>query len=111
MPKIFVATDDCTVLDDFRKQRPHWVFVSECDRMVEQGFALADVHDWTLQDTDAHFQKFFIELYAMAFSRVYIGVHTTNVAWWAYFMRQPDQPGLYRILGDGDKTFDRVSNW
>ena len=80
VPNIFVATDDCSVLPEFRKMRPEWTFLSECDRMdvEEQGFALADMSTWTKQQTDAHFRKFFVELYGLAIAKVYIGVSTTN---------------------------------
>ena len=82
-PKIFVATDDCSVLDEFRSNRPSWTFVSECDRQerirdAERGFALDDVPSWTKEQTDAHFNKFFVELYALAIAKFYIGVSTTN---------------------------------
>ena len=85
VPKIFVATDDCTVLHEFRSQRPQWTFVSECDRLVssnsssnQQGFVLKDMLDWTPEETDAHFHKFFVELYAAAISKVFIGERQRN---------------------------------
>eukprot|EP00543_Licmophora_paradoxa_P013530 CAMPEP_0202466536 /NCGR_PEP_ID=MMETSP1360-20130828/69095_1 /ASSEMBLY_ACC=CAM_ASM_000848 /TAXON_ID=515479 /ORGANISM="Licmophora paradoxa, Strain CCMP2313" /LENGTH=153 /DNA_ID=CAMNT_0049090707 /DNA_START=135 /DNA_END=593 /DNA_ORIENTATION=+ len=86
VPKIFVATDDCTVMPEFQKLRPTWTFVSQCDNNDDTGFALYDVMDWTIEQTDAHFEKFMIELYGLAMGRVFIGVSYTNVAWWVYFM-------------------------
>jgi len=84
IPTIFVATDDCSVMQELRGLRPHWKFVSECDRQQapgHDGFALADMKAWSQADTDAHYAKFFVELYAMASSRVFIGVWYTNVSW------------------------------
>ena len=110
MPKVFVATDDCSVMRDFRNHRPQWTFVSECDRVQhEDGFALADMTAWTKEQTDAHFQKFFIELYALAIAKVYIGVATTNVAYWAFFMR-PNR-GTFHLIGSGGDSMKTVDNW
>ena len=82
VPTIFVATDDCTVLPEFRQLRPSWKFVSECDSAQQvkghAGFALAEMTAWSQADTDAHYRKFFIELYAMAISKYFIGVWYTN---------------------------------
>ena len=83
VPKIFVATDDCTVMPDMRKLRPEWTFVSECDRIAndqdqDKGFVIQDMLELTLEQSDAHFHKFFVELYAMAISKYYIGVAYTN---------------------------------
>eukprot|EP00547_Thalassionema_nitzschioides_P009414 CAMPEP_0194226888 /NCGR_PEP_ID=MMETSP0156-20130528/42574_1 /TAXON_ID=33649 /ORGANISM="Thalassionema nitzschioides, Strain L26-B" /LENGTH=549 /DNA_ID=CAMNT_0038959355 /DNA_START=130 /DNA_END=1780 /DNA_ORIENTATION=+ len=89
----FVATDDCSVMSEFRRMRPSWVFVSECDveenskAAAQNGFALREFKDWGEAAEDAHFTKFFTEIYAMAMSRVFIGVGYTNVSWWVYFLR------------------------
>ena len=92
VPNFFVATDDCSVMQEFRDLRPTWVFVSECDHQGddEHGFALNDVSGWSKEFTDAHFKKFFVELYGLAISKVFIGWSFTNVSWWTYFMR-PDR--------------------
>lgn len=68
VPTIFVATDDCLVMREFRTLRPNWRFVSECDNIQnrDHGFALVDMAQWSKEATDAHFLKFFVELYAMA---------------------------------------------
>jgi len=93
VPKIFVATDDCSVMSEFRRMRPSWTFVSECDveenskAAAQNGFALREFKDWSEAAEDAHFTKFFTEIYAMAMSRVFIGVGYTNVSWWVYFLR------------------------
>ena len=90
-PKIFVATDDCTVMDEFRSLRPDWTFISECDKSEykqEGGFALADAHEWTQHEQDLHFTKFFTELFAMTFAKYWIGVKYTNVSWFVLFMRR-----------------------
>jgi len=93
VPKIFVATDDCSVMSVFREMRPNWTFVSECDveenskAAAQNGFALRDFKNWGEAAEDAHFTKFFTEIYAMTMSRVFIGVGYTNVSWWVYFLR------------------------
>jgi hypothetical protein len=92
VPKIFVATDDCRVMNEFRDLRPDWVFVSECDKDQKQqqsitGFVLGEVHQWDKDTEDAHFRKFFVEIYALVISKVYVGVGYTNVAWWIFFLR------------------------
>jgi len=93
VPKIFVATDDCSVMTEFRKMRPDWNFTSECDleqnaaAAAKDGFSLSDVKDWGEAAEDAHFTKFFKEIYAMTMSRVFIGVSYTNISWWIYFLR------------------------
>ena len=92
VPKIFVATDDCSVMSEFRTMCPAWTFVSECDveenkAAAQNGFALRDFKDWGADAEDAHFTKFFTEIYAMTMSRVFIGVAYTNVSWWVYFLR------------------------
>ena len=81
VPKIFVASDDCTVMDEFRQLRPHWTFLSECDHQSkdEHGFTLNDLSEWTKEQTDEHFAKFFVELYGLAISKVFIGWSFTNV--------------------------------
>jgi predicted nuclease of predicted toxin-antitoxin system len=55
MPVIFVATDDCAVMGEFRQLRPDWTFVSECDHNNgHNGFVLADMKNWTLEQTVRH---------------------------------------------------------
>jgi len=89
VPDIFVATDDCTVMSEFRELRPLWTFVSECDKekKLDHGFALADVHNWGRDEQAAHFGKFFVEIFALTGAKVFIGVAYTNVSWWVYFLR------------------------
>lgn len=88
VPKVFVASDDCRVMDELRELRPGWVFVSECDNASEQhGFVIAEMKYWTLEQTDAHFKKFVTEMIALASAKYWIGVSTTNVSYWIYFMR------------------------
>mmetsp|Transcript_33779 Transcript_33779/g.48020 ORF Transcript_33779/g.48020 Transcript_33779/m.48020 type:complete len:378 (+) Transcript_33779:75-1208(+) len=107
-PKIFVATDDCSVLADFRSIRPTWTFVSECYPNEHQhGFKLEDTQMWTQEHTDKHFSKFFKELYALAMSRVFIGVGYSNVAWFSYFMR-PDRHS-FRLVDQND--ISNVDMW
>jgi hypothetical protein len=74
VPTIFVASDDCSIMDEFRSKRPSWRFVSECDHTKQDGgFDLQEMKDWTHEVTDAHFNKFFVELYAMASAKYFIG--------------------------------------
>eukprot|EP00548_Thalassiothrix_antarctica_P003450 CAMPEP_0194139148 /NCGR_PEP_ID=MMETSP0152-20130528/8878_1 /TAXON_ID=1049557 /ORGANISM="Thalassiothrix antarctica, Strain L6-D1" /LENGTH=401 /DNA_ID=CAMNT_0038836911 /DNA_START=163 /DNA_END=1368 /DNA_ORIENTATION=- len=88
MPTIFVATDDCAVMDEFRTMRPEWNFVSECENSDgHNGFILSDMKTWTLEQTDEHYRKFFVELIGLAGAKFFIGVTYTNVAWWAAYMR------------------------
>ena len=89
VPAIFVATDDCTVLKELREARPMWHFVSECDNLSNEanGFVFKDMKEWTEEQTDAHFHKFIAELIALASAKYFIGVSTTNVTYWVYFMR------------------------
>lgn len=87
-PTFFVATDDCTVMQEFREARPNWNFVSECDKLTEaDGFVFKDMTEWTEEQTDHHFTKFIAEMIAMASAKYWIGVSTTNVSYWIYFMR------------------------
>mmetsp|Transcript_27642 Transcript_27642/g.31562 ORF Transcript_27642/g.31562 Transcript_27642/m.31562 type:complete len:402 (+) Transcript_27642:59-1264(+) len=112
VPTIFVATDDCTVMTEFREMRPSWKFVSECDKehtVGYAGFALTDMKQWSKQDTDAHYAKFLIELYAMATSKYFIGVWYTNVSWWAQFMRGADRTTF--LMLDTPKTSTFALDW
>mmetsp|Transcript_26394 Transcript_26394/g.39025 ORF Transcript_26394/g.39025 Transcript_26394/m.39025 type:complete len:417 (+) Transcript_26394:75-1325(+) len=87
-PTIFVASDDCSVMQEFRELRPNWRFVGECDNATEDnGFVIADMKMWTAEQTDRHYQKFVSEMIAMASAKYFIGVSTTNVTYWVYFMR------------------------
>jgi hypothetical protein len=90
-PKIFVATDDCTVMSELRGLKPDWTFVSQCDleaHVADKGFALTDMKNWNTEMTDAHYAKFFAELYGLAAAKFVIGVAYTNVSWWVLFMRR-----------------------
>ena len=37
VPTIFVASDDCSVMQELRQMKPDWTFVSECDKMDSHG--------------------------------------------------------------------------
>mmetsp|Transcript_29765 Transcript_29765/g.45117 ORF Transcript_29765/g.45117 Transcript_29765/m.45117 type:complete len:385 (+) Transcript_29765:144-1298(+) len=91
--KIFVVTDDCRDLTTLRQMKPEWTFVSECDvnpvrrqRNLEGGGEEVE-EAWSESEERAHYIQLFTEMYAMAFSKVYIGVSTTNISWWVYFLR------------------------
>lgn len=90
-PKIFVATDDCSILSVLRSARPQWMFRSQCDVLVperqQMGYDINEIPHMNEAQKEEHFRKFFIELYALALSKVYIGVGYTNVAWFAYMMK------------------------
>ncbi len=93
VPKIFVATDDCSVMGEFRSLRPNWTFVSPCDRVQhagDHGFVLAAMKDWSEQEMDRHYEKFMTELFGLAIAKHVIGVTYTNVSWWVFFMRGAD---------------------
>jgi hypothetical protein len=101
-------------MDEFRSLRPTWRFVSECDKQAQSaaghaGFALADMKAWSQSDTDAHYAKFFVELYAMATAKYFIGVWYTNVSWWAQFMRDPDRTTF--LMLDTPGTSDFALDW
>jgi hypothetical protein len=113
VPKIFVATDDCTVMKEFREMRPSWTFLSECDTAVlkaDHGFALDDVKDWDSDETDRHYNKFFVELLGMATAKYFIGVWYTNVSWWAFFMRRNDL-GSFQLLDTKGKPEFLIKWW
>lgn len=106
-PLIFVATDDCGPLQELRKARPNWRFVSECDRLEQHGYVLQDQQKWSKEELDDHYAKFFVELFAMAGAKVWIGVAYTNVSWWVYFMRRKTEEKTYYLLdteGSGSKA-------
>jgi len=108
VPKIFVATDDCSIMSNFRELKPEWNFVSECDRSDgHSGFILADMKHWTLEQTDEHFRKFFVEVLGLAGAKYYIGVAYTNVAWWAHYMR----PHRWSHLFLDTNTENTLNNW
>ena len=87
-PKFFVASDDCSVMKELRDLRPDWNIVGECDNATEDnGFVITDMKLWTEEQTDRHYEKFITEMIAMASAKYWIGVSTTNVSFWIYFMR------------------------
>jgi len=103
VPKIFVASDDCSVMDDIRKVRPGWEFVGECDNATEQnGFILKSARHWTEEQTDKHYEKFVTEMIAMASAKYFVGVSTTNVSFWIYFMRHMDAHDDTWVFVDSD---------
>ncbi len=88
VPPIFVASDDCTVMSEIRGLEPNWKFVGPCDDASEEnGFILSNAKGWTEEQTDKHYTKFLTEMIAMASAKHFIGVSTTNVSFWVYFMR------------------------
>jgi hypothetical protein len=81
VPLIFAATDSCDPLKELRRQRPDWRIVSECDNLEQHGFVLQDHRKWSEKQLRDHYSKFFVELFALAGAKVWIGVAYTNVSW------------------------------
>jgi len=105
VPTIFVASDDCSVMKELRELRKHWNFVSECDKLNSHGFVISEMKHWTLQETDDHYNKFLTELIAMATASFWIGVSTTNVSLFVYFMRHYDQSDDSWVFVDAPDQF------
>jgi len=109
-PKIFVATDDCSVMGELRTLRPEWNFVSQCDLTQngnDNGFALSDMKDWSAQDMDQHYEKFMTELFGLAIAKYVVGVTYTNVSWWVLFMRRANIDETEYLDTDGSSP----RNW
>eukprot|EP00551_Chaetoceros_affinis_P014545 CAMPEP_0203703576 /NCGR_PEP_ID=MMETSP0091-20130426/43669_1 /ASSEMBLY_ACC=CAM_ASM_001089 /TAXON_ID=426623 /ORGANISM="Chaetoceros affinis, Strain CCMP159" /LENGTH=389 /DNA_ID=CAMNT_0050578279 /DNA_START=333 /DNA_END=1502 /DNA_ORIENTATION=- len=103
-PKIFVASDDCSVMQEVRDLRPTWTFVGECDNASEDnGFVIAETKHWSVEQTDKHYEKFITEMIALASASYFIGISNTNVALFVYFMRHFDATDDTWIFVDGDK--------
>jgi hypothetical protein len=99
----------------FREMRPSWRFVSECDAEQKSqhvaGFALDDVKNWGNDAQNSHFKKFFVEMYAMATSKVLIGVSYTNVSWWVYFLRPFRHSFILLDKAEGTSDLEALSVW
>ncbi len=103
VPTIFVASDDCSVMSEIRGLRPKWKFVGTCDDASEEnGFVLTSMLNWTEQQTDRHYTKFITEMIALASAKYFIGVSTTNVAFWVYFMRHMSAKDETWVFVDSD---------
>lgn len=90
MPLVFVATDECKAIPELQALRPTWTFVSACDfdqDKNEHGYDVFENAKWSSDEIQQHYSKFFVELFAMASAKIFIGVWYTNVSWWVYFMR------------------------
>ena len=92
-------------MQELRELRPNWTFVGECDHATEDnGFVIADMKTWSWQQTDRHYEKFITEMIAMASSKYFIGVSTTNVSYWIYYMRHYNaEDGTY-VFVDTDQA-------
>eukprot|EP00547_Thalassionema_nitzschioides_P001347 CAMPEP_0194200370 /NCGR_PEP_ID=MMETSP0156-20130528/1002_1 /TAXON_ID=33649 /ORGANISM="Thalassionema nitzschioides, Strain L26-B" /LENGTH=412 /DNA_ID=CAMNT_0038925355 /DNA_START=24 /DNA_END=1262 /DNA_ORIENTATION=- len=114
-PKLFVATDDCSVISILRSARPNWIFVSQCDQLAQQqmGYDINEIPTLDETQKEEHFRKFFIELYALALSKVYIGVGYTNVAWFAYMMKPNVDKSTFILLDSTSQRLmaDPLSQW
>jgi hypothetical protein len=115
VPKIFVATDDCSVLSEFRALRQSWTFVSQCDleqHAKDRGFEIANIKHWLATDADRHYEKFMVELLGMAIAKYVVGVTYTNVSWWVLFMRRGNVDGI-RFVDFPDNSWLRgtIETW
>ena len=111
LPTIFVATDDCVVMGEFRALRPTWTFVSQCDlekHAADSGFAYADMKHWTADDMDRHYSKFMVELLGLSIAKFVVGVTYTNVSWWVLFMRRGVQNDIQFL---DEKQRNSANNW
>ena len=106
VPKIFVATNDCRVMDTLRRLRQNWTFVSECDDY--SNFHATTRAFQTLEQADRHFRKFFVELFGIASAKIYLGTGYTNMAWWAFLMRE--DRWSTRLL-DEPNQYDTIDTW
>ena len=83
---VFVAMDDCRVLQTLVELAPAFKFVSLCHVEFSEGFHLYNVSGSS--NMDAHFLKFFGELTIMAEADTLIGDRQSNVYFWAAYMRR-----------------------
>jgi hypothetical protein len=88
---IYIATDDCKVMQQLRKMEPTWKFYSECD-FLPKGYIFSPFNVWnnaelTEAQRKAFMHKIFVDLWAMAVSTYFIGNGAADMAWIAYFMR------------------------
>ena len=95
-PTIFVATDDCTVMEELRQSEPTWKFASLCDVLHDVkgmgGFNILELSKWTQEELDGHLLKFFAEVIGMTSSKYLIAYSQTNVANFVWSLRK--EPGL-----------------
>jgi len=116
IPNIFVATDDCSVMKRLQELKPTWNFQSQCYNATEEddiqdGYDIKHIPDWSYQQREAHFKKFFVELYALSLSKVYIGVAYTNVAWFSYFLRPKMDKTMFILLDQQKAGYNNVHDW
>ena len=92
-------------MKEFRDLRPDWMFVGECDNPAfqeEEGFTLDSMHKWNGNQMDAHFGKFFTELFGMAISKFWIGIKYSNVSWFVFLMRRANPHGMRFLKVEGE---------
>lgn len=100
-------------MEQLRKRRPKWEFVSECDK-IEAGskwLDIAVIKDWTVGDTDAHVQKFLTELYALAIGKYYIGTPYSAISWLVYFMRSQERDTFELVYKTGEMNLENIHYW
>ncbi|CAE7412869.1 unnamed protein product [Symbiodinium sp. CCMP2592] len=82
---VFVAMDDCRVLQKLQAAAPMFKFLSLCDVEFGTGFIMDKD---SKRDLEAHFLKFFGELTVMAEADTLIGDRQSNVHHWVALMRR-----------------------
>eukprot|EP00437_Effrenium_voratum_P069585 CAMPEP_0181512604 /NCGR_PEP_ID=MMETSP1110-20121109/62059_1 /TAXON_ID=174948 /ORGANISM="Symbiodinium sp., Strain CCMP421" /LENGTH=160 /DNA_ID=CAMNT_0023642425 /DNA_START=66 /DNA_END=545 /DNA_ORIENTATION=- len=60
--QVFIATDDCSVLESLQGLAPEFVFKSLCSIQFGKGFVIGNLKVQSSKDIDLHYLKFFGEL-------------------------------------------------
>lgn len=72
---VFVVTEDCSAVQELRRIRPMWMFVSQCDH------GASAVEPGSKAEMDQIFSRMFVDLFAMAGAKVWIGVANSDLSW------------------------------
>eukprot|EP00548_Thalassiothrix_antarctica_P018540 CAMPEP_0194185106 /NCGR_PEP_ID=MMETSP0154-20130528/41064_1 /TAXON_ID=1049557 /ORGANISM="Thalassiothrix antarctica, Strain L6-D1" /LENGTH=392 /DNA_ID=CAMNT_0038903183 /DNA_START=18 /DNA_END=1196 /DNA_ORIENTATION=- len=96
-PLIFAATDSCEYVEKIRERRSDFRIISECDRNSHD-YTRRYQTEWTREEIEQNYEKYFVELFAMAGAKVLIGVSCTNISWFAYFMREKTEHKTFYVL-------------
>lgn len=110
---IYVATDNCSVVEELRQLEPDWAFSSECDFYPSRIFSplnLWNNAELTDGERRIYLHKFFVDLWAMATSTYFIGTGSADIAWLAFFLRGSRSHFILvdkePSLGTFENTFD-----
>ena len=107
---IYVATDNCSVVEELRHLEPDWVFSSECDYYPTRIFSplnLWNNAELTDGERRAYLHKIFVDLFAMATSTYFIGLGAADFSWLAFFLRGSRS---HFILVDKDPSLGTFEN-